>query len=85
MRAASLAVWVASRLAATDTATATGAGSAAGRAWAGVLGVTLAQGVVGYTQYVTGLPWVVVLVHMLLATLLVVALTRAMVRLRSTT
>ena len=80
-----VAVWVASRLAATDTATATGAGSAAGRAWAGVLGVTLAQGVVGYTQYVTGLPWVVVLVHMFLATLLVVALTRAMVRLRAAT
>ena len=75
-----VAVWVASRL----TGTGTGAGSAAGRAWAGVLGVTLAQGVVGYTQYLTGLPWVVVLVHMLLATLLVVALTRAMVRLRST-
>jgi cytochrome c oxidase assembly protein subunit 15 len=70
-----VAVWVASRL---------GDGPAApGRAWAAVFGVTLAQGVVGYTQYLTGLPWVVVLVHMLLATLLVVALTRAMVRLRT--
>ena len=28
----------------------------------------MAQGVVGYTQYFTGLPWAVVLVHMLLAT-----------------
>ena len=45
--------------------------------------MTLAQGVVGYTQYFTGLPWAVVLVHMFLATLLVVALTRAMVRLRA--
>jgi cytochrome c oxidase assembly protein subunit 15 len=38
---------------------------------------------VGYTQYFTGLPWGVVLVHMFLATLLVVVLTRAMVRLRA--
>nr|WP_202881717.1 COX15/CtaA family protein [Pedococcus badiiscoriae] len=72
-----VAVWVASRL--------TGSSSAPGRAWAVVFAVTMAQGAVGYTQYFTGLPWVVVLVHMLLATLLVVALTRAMVRLRSTT
>ncbi|GAA2162702.1 COX15/CtaA family protein [Pedococcus bigeumensis] len=71
-----VAVWVASRV--TTEAT------LPGRAWAAVLVVTLAQGVVGYTQYLTGLPWVVVLVHMLLATLLVVALTRAMVRLRTT-
>lgn len=70
-----VAVWIASRL--------TGASAVPGRAWAGVFAVTLAQGVVGYTQYLTGLPWVVVLVHMFLATLLVVALTRAMVRLRS--
>ena len=70
-----VAMWVASRLTSDSTKP--------GRAWAGVLVVTLAQGVVGYTQYLTGLPWVVVLVHMLLATLLVVALTRAMLRLRS--
>jgi cytochrome c oxidase assembly protein subunit 15 len=38
---------------------------------------------VGYTQYLTGLPWLVVLLHMLLATLLVVALVRGMVRLRA--
>ena len=42
------------------------------------------QGAVGYTQYFTGLPWGVVLAHMLLATLLVVALVRAMVALRTT-
>jgi len=70
-----VAVWVASRI--TTEAT------LPGRAWATVFVVTLAQGVVGYTQYVTGLPWVAVLVHMFLATLLVVALTRAMLRLRS--
>lgn len=70
-----VAVWVAARL--------TGSSAAPGRAWANVLVVTLAQGVVGYTQYFTGLPWAVVLVHMLLASLLVVALVRAMVRLRS--
>jgi len=70
-----VAVWLASRL--------TSDSPLPGRAWAVVLGVTLAQGVVGYTQYLTGLPWVVVLVHMLLATLLVVALTRAMLSLRA--
>ena len=59
-----VAVWVASRL--------TDGPPLAGRAWAAVFAVTLAQGVVGYTQYFTGLPWVVVLVHMFLATLLVV-------------
>jgi len=69
-----VAVWLAARL--------TGATSAPARAWAGVFAVTAAQGVVGYTQYFTGLPWGVVLVHMLLATLLVVALVRAMVALR---
>jgi cytochrome c oxidase assembly protein subunit 15 len=69
-----LAVWLAARL--------TAASSAPARAWVGVLAVTLLQGVVGYTQYFTGLPWGVVLAHMLLACLLVVALTRGMVRLR---
>ena len=70
-----VATWIATRL--------TGSSSIPGRAWAAVLGVTLLQGVVGYTQYFTGLPWAVVVVHMLLATLLVVALTRAVVRQRS--
>ena len=70
-----VATWIAARL--------TGSSSIPGRAWAAVLGVTLLQGVVGYTQYFTGLPWAVVVVHMLLATLLVVALTRAVVRQRS--
>jgi heme a synthase len=70
-----VAVWVAARLTASTPA--------AARAWAGVLAVTLLQGVVGYVQYLTGLPWLVVLLHMLLATLLVVALVRGMVRLRT--
>ncbi|KQU69015.1 cytochrome oxidase assembly protein [Phycicoccus sp. Root101] len=70
-----VATWVAARL--------TGTTSAPGRAWAAVLAVTVLQGVVGYTQYFTGLPWAVVVVHMLLASLLVVTLTRAMVRQRA--
>ncbi|HEY3534103.1 MAG TPA: COX15/CtaA family protein [Pedococcus sp.] len=70
-----VAVWLAARL--------TGASAAPARSWAAVFAVTVAQGVVGYTQYFTGLPWGVVLVHMLLATLLVVALVRAMVRMRA--
>ena len=72
-----VAVWVACRL--------SGPSTAPSRAWGAVFGVTVAQGVVGYTQYLTGLPWVVVLVHMLLASLLVVALVRAMVTLRAST
>ena len=71
-----VATWVAARL--------TGRTSAPGRAWAAVFALTLVQGAVGYTQYFTGLPWAVVVVHMLLATLLVVALTRAVVRQRTT-
>jgi cytochrome c oxidase assembly protein subunit 15 len=70
-----VAVWVAARLSGTSPRPA--------RAWWAVLLVTLAQGVVGYTQYLTGLPEVLVLVHMLLASLLVVALTAGVVRLRS--
>lgn len=45
------------------------------RAWTTVLVVTLAQGLVGYVQYFTKLPELLVLVHMLGASLLVVALT----------
>jgi cytochrome c oxidase assembly protein subunit 15 len=60
----------------------TGVGTRAARAWTVLLAVTLAQGVVGYVQYFTGLPWAVVLVHMLGASLLVVALVRAVLSLR---
>jgi cytochrome c oxidase assembly protein subunit 15 len=45
------------------------------RAWTTVLVVTLAQGLIGYLQYFTKLPELLVLVHMLGASLLVVALT----------
>ncbi|GAA1752403.1 COX15/CtaA family protein [Nostocoides vanveenii] len=44
-------------------------------AWRSVLLITLAQGVVGYAQYLTKLPVALVLIHMLLATLLVIGLT----------
>ncbi len=70
-----VAAWIAVRLTEGDD-------GRAARAWGGVLLVTLAQGVLGYTQYLTGLPWLLVLLHMLLAALMVVALTRAMVSLR---
>lgn len=46
------------------------------RTWYAVLVVTLAQGVIGYAQYLTGLPVLLVLLHMLGASLLAVALTR---------
>lgn len=45
------------------------------RAWRTVLVVTLLQGVIGYVQYFTGLPEVLVALHMLGASLLVVAVT----------
>ncbi|HET7398463.1 MAG TPA: COX15/CtaA family protein [Intrasporangium sp.] len=50
-------------------------GSRASRAWAAVLVVTAAQAVVGYVQYFTKLPELLVLLHMLGACLLVVTLT----------
>lgn len=71
-----VAVWIAVRLTGADD-------SRAASAWGAVLLVTLAQGLVGYTQYLTGLPEVLVLAHMLMAALLVVALTRGMVALRT--
>ena len=55
------------------------------RAWTMLLLVTLAQGLIGYVQYFTGLPWLVVLLHMLGACLLVVATTWAVLSLRSRT
>lgn len=53
------------------------------RAWWVVLMVTLAQGLIGYVQYLTKLPEVLVLAHMLGASLLVVAIVRAVVLSRS--
>jgi cytochrome c oxidase assembly protein subunit 15 len=40
-----------------------------------LLGITLLQGVIGYVQYATGLPILAVALHMLGASLLVVAVT----------
>ena len=48
-----------------------------------LLGVALAQGFVGYTQYFTGLPWVLVAIHMLGATVVWVAVLVLLLRLRS--
>ncbi|XVX21918.1 COX15/CtaA family protein [Actinomycetota bacterium] len=70
-----VAVWIAARL--------SGRSPAPGQAWFAVLLVTLAQGVVGYTQYFTGLPEMLVLVHMLGAAALVIALSYGVIRLRS--
>ncbi|KAB7744533.1 heme A synthase [Nostocoides sp. F2B08] len=67
--------WIAVRLTARTARAAT--------AWRDVFIVTMAQGVVGYVQYFTGLPEVLVLAHMLGAGLLVVALTRAVVAVRT--
>ncbi len=66
-----IAVWLGARL--------TGRSDRPGRAWAVVLFVTLAQGLIGYVQYLTALPEVLVLAHMLGASLLVVAIARALV------
>jgi len=52
------------------------------RVWHSVFGVTVLQGLVGYTQYLTGLPEVLVMVHMLGASLLAVALTYGVLSLR---
>ncbi len=52
------------------------------KVWHAVLGVTVLQGLVGYTQYLTGLPEVLVLVHMLGASLLTVSLTYGVLSLR---
>ncbi len=53
------------------------------RAWNIVLLVTVLQGAIGYVQYFTGLPEVLVLTHMAGATALVIALTYGVLDLRS--
>ncbi|WP_345203735.1 COX15/CtaA family protein [Fodinibacter luteus] len=73
-----VATWLAARLTA-------GAAQGPARAWLVVLGVALAQGVVGYVQYFTDLPEALVIAHMLGATLLVVALTHGILALRRRT
>jgi heme a synthase len=52
------------------------------RAAAALGALTVAQGVIGYTQYFTGLPAGLVGLHMLGASLLVVAMTRCLLSLR---
>ena len=69
-----VAILLAVRLTTTD--------ARARRVWLAVLAVTLFQGLVGYTQFLTGLPEVLVLVHMLGASLLVVSLTYGVLSLR---
>lgn len=69
-----VAVWLATRL--------SPAPESVSSAWRVVLLVTLAQGLIGYTQYLTDLPVVLVLTHMLGAAALVVALTNGLVSLR---
>jgi cytochrome c oxidase assembly protein subunit 15 len=53
------------------------------RAWHAVLGITVLQGLVGYTQYLTDLPEVLVLVHMLGASLMAVSLSYGVLSLRT--
>ena len=61
----------------------TDAPAAARRAATIVLGVGLVQGLIGYVQYATGLPVVAVALHMLGACLLLVAVTRLLLTLRT--
>lgn len=70
-----VAVWLATRLSSPS--------ASVGAAWRDVLLVSLGQGAIGYVQYLTDLPEVLVLAHMLGAALLVIALTRAMLALRT--
>lgn len=75
-----IGMWVAVHLAARG-------GGALGRdvrgAWRDVFLVTMAQGLVGYVQYFSGLPEILVLAHMFGASILVVVLTRALVTMRT--
>jgi heme a synthase len=60
----------------------TGSSDRAKATWRGVLVVTLLQGAIGYVQYFTGLPEVLVGLHMLGASLLVVTMTLGVMNLR---
>ncbi|MFI0431526.1 MAG: heme A synthase [Candidatus Nanopelagicales bacterium] len=48
-----------------------------------VFGISMVQGVIGYTQYFTGVPWLLVALHMLAACLLWIALVRVPLTLRT--
>lgn len=63
-------------------AVSTGPPRARAAAW-WLLGVALAQGLVGYTQYFTGLPWILVAIHMLGATTVWALAVLVLLRLRS--
>jgi heme a synthase len=52
------------------------------RAWHAVLGIAVLQGLVGYAQYLTDLPEMLVMVHMLGASLMAVSLTYGVLSLR---
>jgi len=71
-----VATWLAARLTAVDD------DRRPARAWLVVLGVALAQGLIGYVQYFTKLPEALVVAHMLGASLLVVSLTYGILALR---
>jgi cytochrome c oxidase assembly protein subunit 15 len=72
-----VATWLTARLTAVD------GDRRPARAWLVVLGVALAQGLIGYVQYFTDLPEALVIAHMLGASLLVVSLTAGILSLRS--
>lgn len=69
-----VAILVATKLVATSTRPT--------KAWLLVLAVTLLQGLIGYVQYFTGVPAALVEIHMLGASLLVVAVTWGVLSLR---
>lgn len=77
-RVHALAVWVFLGLLAAGLVLLRAAPPRVRRPWSVLLAVTLAQGAVGYVQYFTGLPELLVGAHMLGAGLLVVALVNAL-------
>ena len=70
-----VAIWLALRLT---------AGPARARWWShALLALAVVQGVIGYTQWFTGVPWVLVAVHMLMACLVWVATLKTHLSLRT--
>ena len=76
-----VAVWLACRLT-TDAVRHTSGLTSPTTAWTLVLAVTVAQGIVGYSQFFSGLPVPLVLIHMLLAALFAAAVTNGILALR---
>ncbi|GIJ00206.1 cytochrome c oxidase assembly protein subunit 15 [Sediminihabitans luteus] len=81
--AASVWLFVAVLVATVVVALRTAAPDAVRRSLWILLAITLAQGVVGYVQYFTGLPWVLVGIHMLGAALLVAGAVRVPLTMRT--